>query len=539
MSSLVEVNDKENMDMQIKHDQLSKEIERLNNLLKQSERKRRKQKVVYEKNMENLSIKLAEFEKNLRREQKEIKDTIDKKDKQIKVREELTRLIREKLEQQHCSQCGHPNSFKAFPELDWQLESDEESQEAIKTLPPLDLPPPDITANIGFTNHRPFRPKSKLSPVAEESESTFASSLRNIHADLNPNRFHAALTASLNFLQEDDGVEIPANYLSEQSEQSSRSPTNDSNIYDMTDNSEMADKSDKAINPPAAILSSFCETLSLNTMKLVNNNLLKESPRDKTKSLQLKSDTTAHLESFCFRVVRDSFLNAKLELARNSMKIKDQNLTANKSTTLKIKKTENRDERLRLAAVKVVDTFLTNDLTYTLICESVKKKDAINDVGDYPEVSNSDVASANDAHLIDSSSTSDFKKKREVSKKIPFHTTDPPNQYDQLYVGTPESSIERNSSMIVDSTTELTQQRESSVAKKKKKKKKKKRKSLETPIENGKSVSEDFNRHLATSECERTKSPAEDKYSLLLEERLDFLDELETNTSNSAEVTRM
>jgi len=118
MAAAISEKDKTVADLKKKNDALNKETERLTGLLKQSERKRRKQKIVYEKNMENLSIRLADFENNLRKEQKEIQELITKKDKQIKVREELSKTLREKLAQQHCSQCGYPNAKAAMVDLD-------------------------------------------------------------------------------------------------------------------------------------------------------------------------------------------------------------------------------------------------------------------------------------------------------------------------------------------------------------------------------------------------------------------------------------
>lgn len=181
---------------------LQREVEKLTNLLQLSERKRFNQKILYDKNLENLHEKLADFEGVLNKERKEIQQILQKKEQQIKVREDLAKALQGKLDNRYCRQCGYPSSKNQF-DTDWEIGIDDgKKTDRYRKLPPLSLPLPEILPNVSFSN-RLSSSKSKLSPVAEECEVASSSYLRNIHADQTPDRFHAVLTASLECLQVD------------------------------------------------------------------------------------------------------------------------------------------------------------------------------------------------------------------------------------------------------------------------------------------------------------------------------------------------
>jgi len=577
MAAAISEKDKTVADLKKKNDALNKETERLTGLLKQSERKRRKQKIVYEKNMENLSIRLADFENNLRKEQKEIQELITKKDKQIKVREELSKTLREKLAQQHCSQCGYPNAKAAMVDLDWELEIDDERNEVIKKLPPLDLPPPEEPINI---NHRPFRPKSKLSPVMEESEVSFGSaSLRSIHADLNPGRFHAALTASLSLLDEADGSETPTNSgedvasgtksneerLSPNIENSSSSPPascssatcSSANSPATEKKTGMQDGGNKKLTNGnevimSDVLSSFCDRLCLNTLKLVNEKVAgrpkvtikKEHQQQPTHSSPKRSisptismQQSPCLQLFSMGIVIKSLEKAKMELERCSL---DDTSSPAVNTTEKEKILDypdiiqrnsvlrDRDELLRSSAVKFANSFIPNNFTVQLLNE---------------EVSNNPSLFNTKSERPDSRSNPDT-----VSSMLSVSQNELPTKVDLDETGELDDNEDADvNSIMVNGNLNETEGTQSPAngSKKKKKKKKKKRKStgsssdsecgssLPAPplpvVQNGSCEviskdSCDFDADIST--FERIKSPAEDKFSLMLDEQLDVLDEV-------------
>ena len=179
------------------------EVERLTALLQLSERKRHNQKIVYDRNLENLHDKLADFESVLAKEQKEVELMLKKKDQQLKMREELTETLKSQLDSRYCSHCGFPNSSRNTFDTDWEMDV---SKQSVHKLPALSLPSPDNLPQVTFAS-RPSHFKSKLSPVVEECEVASSSYLRNIHADQTPDRFHAVLTASLECLQAVDYTE--------------------------------------------------------------------------------------------------------------------------------------------------------------------------------------------------------------------------------------------------------------------------------------------------------------------------------------------
>jgi len=365
------------LDLKKKNESLSKEVERLTALVSKSERKRRKQKIVYEKNMENLSIRLVDFESNLRKEQKEIQDLISKKEQQIKVREELVKTLRDKLTEQFCNQCGCANPKVTSIGVDWELDIDEDKNEVIKKLPPLDLPPPEESKQISFTNHRPFRPKSKLSPVAEESELSFGSSLRDIHADLTPDRFHAALTASLGSLLDnvEDGVETPTNSIGggsneDKSNVEEKSPEDHCNINEanieleetvsvLAPASEQVVVKDKVALPSNGLFT-FSDRLSSNILSLVNQNLAQkktkriESPPDKGK------ENISNIQNFCANIVTKNLLEAMNEISATKRK-QCVNLSSTHERTPTVGPSSDKMKRLHTAAVSFVDQFISND----------------------------------------------------------------------------------------------------------------------------------------------------------------------------------
>ena len=412
-----------------KNESLEMEVERLTNLCKKSERKRRKQKVVYEKNMENLSIRLTDFETNLRREQKEIQELIANKDDQIKVRDDLVKSLRDKLAQ-HGYREGTSDVVVQRLEIN-TIDGDErvKEEEIVRQLPQLDLPPPEEKPNIAFTDHRPFRPKSKLSPVAEESELSFGSSLRDIHADLTPDRFHAALTASLSLLNEDEdeeveevelcvnsagGVETPANSIGDLTEdkaicsnnlQSTTTSTETDYLNVQCDNT-MVDNvtlkpgngtveptsfqtsSDKLMNakrPVSDSLSSFCDRLLSDALKFANENIVfKPKSSVSTPTLTPLQTCTSRrcVETFSSNLIQQSFAAALSELTFSMMNNKDTDHTSPSSSTVEdishIEHEEVRDSerstKLRTAASKVADSFFSDNFLVKSLHQEIKQQ---------------------------------------------------------------------------------------------------------------------------------------------------------------------
>lgn len=338
-----------------------REVQRLTCLLKLSERKRKRQKTIYEKNMESLEVKMMDFETSLRKEQKEIQKLISRKDQQIRVREELTKALQHQLELQHCKQCGYPNSAKKF-DLEWEINIGNDS-DAVKKLPPLSLPVALNPPSVSF--HKPFRPKSKLSPVAEESEVTFGSNLRHVHADLNPKRFHAVLSASLQLIRNDDGTAcrdaegivspflIPNNTA--EKEMSTPNETNgtadktipsdivnvdakgnkmlvssstQTSFDDIVNKVTLATEEYTTVVEPVSfdntrqkteLLNEFCDNLSYSTLKLVN----KDMHDHLTIQIEqfINSDIKiATVSSFSDYLVTECINNAKLDLHTNNTK---------------------------------------------------------------------------------------------------------------------------------------------------------------------------------------------------------------------------
>ena len=405
MATAVCETDKEMSELKKKNDSLAKEVERLTTLCNKSERKRRKQKVVYEKNMENLSIRLTDFESNLRREQKEIQEVIAKKDNQIKVGEDLINTLGEKLSQQCCSRCGQAGDI-----VDCVLENNEDKEgvEVVRKLPPLDLPPPEEKPNISFTNHRPFRPKSKLSPVSEESEISFGSSLRGIHADLTPDRFHAALTASLNLLNDDaeegemcanGGAETPSNSVGDLTEvkacdgkqQSSEVDFNrnvegdDDTVENLTlkENCSIDSTLSKSIDGKKVVsntLSSFCDKLLADALHLANENMFKSKSsvveRSPTPLICKISPATECLQTFSSDLLQQSFAVALSELTL-SLKNEDSNASSEVPGDLESNfkaPIDDRNAKLRTAAAKVADNFFSNNFIAKSLHEEMKLK---------------------------------------------------------------------------------------------------------------------------------------------------------------------
>eukprot|EP00111_Clytia_hemisphaerica_P010354 TCONS_00030266-protein len=362
------------LDLKKKNESLSKEVERLTALVSKSERKRRKQKIVYEKNMENLSIRLVDFESNLRKEQKEIQDLISKKEQQIKVREELVKTLRDKLTQQFCNQCGCANPKVDSMDVDWELDIDEDKNEVIKKLPPLDLPPPEESKQISFTNHRPFRPKSKLSPVAEESEISFGSSLRDIHADLTPDRFHAALTASLGSLLDnvEDGVETPTNSIGggsneDNSNAEEKSPEdqcdiNEANIEEtvsvLAPAFEQVVVKEKVASPSNGLFT-FSDRLSSNILSLVNQNLAQKKTK-RIDSPNKGKENISNIQNFCANIVTKNLLEAMNEISASKRK-ECVNSSSTHERTPTLGPSSDKMKRLHTAAVSFVDQFISND----------------------------------------------------------------------------------------------------------------------------------------------------------------------------------
>uniref|UniRef100_A0A7M5X9B6 Uncharacterized protein n=1 Tax=Clytia hemisphaerica TaxID=252671 RepID=A0A7M5X9B6_9CNID len=363
------------LDLKKKNESLSKEVERLTALVSKSERKRRKQKIVYEKNMENLSIRLVDFESNLRKEQKEIQDLISKKEQQIKVREELVKTLRDKLTQQFCNQCGCANPKVDSMDVDWELDIDEDKNEVIKKLPPLDLPPPEESKQISFTNHRPFRPKSKLSPVAEESEISFGSSLRDIHADLTPDRFHAALTASLGSLLDnvEDGVETPTNSIGggsneDNSNAEEKSPEdqcdiNEANIEEtvsvLTPAFEQVVVKEKVASPSNGLFT-FSDRLSSNILSLVNQNLAQKKTKRIDSPPNKGKENISNIQNFCANIVTKNLLEAMNEISASKQK-ECVISSSTRERTPTVDPSSDKMKRLHTAAVSFVDQFISND----------------------------------------------------------------------------------------------------------------------------------------------------------------------------------
>jgi len=177
-----------------KKEHLEKEVTRLSTLLKKSERNNNKQKMVYNKNMENLGLKMIEFEKSLLQEQATIKKLLQNKDKDIKSKDEKLDELQHIINEIQCETCGCTKE-QNDESTDVEIPIDNIDEESIRTLPPLSLPVTSALPNVSF--NRPFRRKSKLSPVAEEAELSFSSNLRHVHADTNPEKFHALLTSRL------------------------------------------------------------------------------------------------------------------------------------------------------------------------------------------------------------------------------------------------------------------------------------------------------------------------------------------------------
>ena len=66
------------------------EVEKLKTFLQLSERRRLNQKLLYDKNLENLHEKLADFERTLLKEQKQVQARLQSKDQQIRVQVRLS-----------------------------------------------------------------------------------------------------------------------------------------------------------------------------------------------------------------------------------------------------------------------------------------------------------------------------------------------------------------------------------------------------------------------------------------------------------------
>ena len=184
---------------------LEEEVSRLKQLLVNCNKQCRKQDTVYERSIASLGNKMLEFEKCLQREQTAIQNILREKDEYIRNKEEYIKSLEGKLKLQLCQKCdikignGIMTESAKFISLDDENNFDDALKcngDTIK-LPKLSLPVSNPYPNINFYSSRYFRKKSKLSPVAEESEITFNSSLRHVHADLNPEFFHAAVTSRL------------------------------------------------------------------------------------------------------------------------------------------------------------------------------------------------------------------------------------------------------------------------------------------------------------------------------------------------------
>ena len=418
-----------------KNESLEMEVERLTNLCKKSERKRRKQKVVYEKNMENLSIRLTDFETNLRREQKEIQELIATKDNQIKVRDDLVQSLRDQLEQLRCSKQGITSDVvikQQQLEGNTTITDDDDEKvkddESVRQLPQLDLPPPEEKPNISFTDHRPFRPKSKLLPVAEESELSFGSSLRGIHADLTPDRFHAALTASLSLLNEDEEEEVeevdlsvnnsagetPANSVDDLTEDkaccssvsdlSSTQTETDLNLQSaILENANLKDEnctseptlfqvakksSVEPINGKRVAvsdsLSSFCDRLLSDALKFANENIMfKPKLADTPSSTPPQQTCSARrcVETFSSDLIQQSFSAALSELTFSMINSKDTNTSVEqtaKSSSREVSHFEeqenNRNTKLHTAAAKVADSFFSNNFIVKSLHQDIKQQ---------------------------------------------------------------------------------------------------------------------------------------------------------------------
>ena len=192
---------------------LEEEVSRLKQLLVNCNKQCRKQDTVYERSIASLGNKMLEFEKCLQREQTAIQNILREKDEYIRNKEEYIKSLEGKLKLQLCQKCdikignGIMTESAKFISLDDENNFDDALKcigDTIK-LPKLSLPVSNPYPNINFYSSRYFRKKSKLSPVAEESEITFNSSLRHVHADLNPEFFHAAVTSRL--LSDDDACD--------------------------------------------------------------------------------------------------------------------------------------------------------------------------------------------------------------------------------------------------------------------------------------------------------------------------------------------
>ena len=192
---------------------LEEEVSRLKQLLVNCNKQCRKQNAVYERSIASLGNKMLEFEKCLQREQTAIQNILREKDDYIRNKDEYIKLLEGKLKLQLCQKCdikignGIMTESAKFISLDDENNFDDALKcngDTIK-LPKLSLPVSNPLPNISFHSSRFFRKKSKLSPVAEESEVTFNSSLRHVHADLNPEFFHAAVTSRL--LSDDDACD--------------------------------------------------------------------------------------------------------------------------------------------------------------------------------------------------------------------------------------------------------------------------------------------------------------------------------------------
>ena len=184
---------------------LEQEVSRLKQLLLNCNKKCKKQNTVYEKSIASLGNKMLEFEKCLQREQTAIQNILQEKEEYIRNKEEYIKSLEGKLKLQLCQKCdikignGIMTESAKFITLGDENSFDDALKcngDAIR-LPKLSLPISNPLPNINFHSSRYFRKKSKLSPVAEESEVTFNSSLRHVHADLNPEFFHAAVTSRL------------------------------------------------------------------------------------------------------------------------------------------------------------------------------------------------------------------------------------------------------------------------------------------------------------------------------------------------------
>lgn len=236
---------------------LQKDVDRLTALLQLSERKRHNQKIVYDKNLENLYEKLADFENILLKEQKDVQLLLQKKEQQLKVREDLANSLQCRLEGQYCSQCGYPSSKNKF-DTDWEIDiSDSEEKSKIHKMPSLSLPARDTLPLVTFSN-RPSHFKTKLSPVNEECEVTASSYLRNIHADQTPGRFHAVLTASLECLQVSDHIKKNITPESERSEDFSGNLSGEFFNSSIEENNEKLDEKDLTLSDsPESIGASY------------------------------------------------------------------------------------------------------------------------------------------------------------------------------------------------------------------------------------------------------------------------------------------